>query len=74
MNASPTRVIQSVILLGGTVDDIALDVHDGHTTLVLGKDAAICLSLADQSVLDKLATLTAQAAADKRASTLRKVA
>jgi len=73
VNASQTRVIQSVILLGGTVDDIVLDVHDGHTSLVLGKDAAICLSLADQAVLDKLATLTAQAAADKRASSLKAV-
>lgn len=71
---SPTRVIQTVILLGGTVGDIALDVHDGHTTLVLGNDAAICLSLASQDVLDNLATLTAQAAADNRARTLREVA
>ncbi|MEU9323274.1 hypothetical protein AB0D91_05580 [Streptomyces canus] len=70
---SPTRVIQSVLLLGGTVDDIALDVHDGHTSLVLGKDAALCLSLANQDVLDKLAVLTAQAAADKRATTLKAV-
>lgn len=70
---SPTRVIQSVILLGGTPDDLVLDIHDGHTTLALGKDAAICLSLAPQSVLDKLATLTAQAAADQRARTLKAV-
>lgn len=69
----PTRVIQFVILLGGTPDDMTLDVHDGHTTLVLGNDAAICLSLASQDVLDKLATLTAQAAADQRARTLKAV-
>lgn len=73
MSDSPTRVIQSVILLGGTVDDLTLDVHDGHTTLVLGRDAAICLSLAPQDVLDKLATLTAKAAADGRARTLKAV-
>ncbi len=71
---SPTRVIQSVLLLGGTPDDLALDTHGGHTTLALGKDAAICLSLASQDVLDKLATLTAQAAADQRARTLKAVA
>lgn len=70
---SKTRVIQSVILLGGTVDDLALDVYDGHTTLVLGSDAAVCLSLASQDVLDKLATLTAQAAADSRARSLKAV-
>ena len=70
---SPTRVIQTVIVLGGTVDDIALDVHDGHTSLVLGNDAAVCLSLAPQSVLDKLAVLTAQAAADSRNRTLKAV-
>ena len=69
----PTRVIQSVIVLGGTVDDLTLDVHDGHTMLVLGNDAAICLSLASQDVLDKLAVLTAQAAANQRARTLKAV-
>jgi hypothetical protein len=70
---SQTRVIQTVIALGGTVDDLALDVHDGHTILVLGTDASVCLSTADQSVLDKLATLTAQAAADCRARALKAV-
>lgn len=70
---SQTRVIQAVIMLGGTPDDVALDVHAGHATLVLGKDAAVCLSLASQDVLDKLAVLTAQAAADKRARTLKAV-
>lgn len=70
---SPTRVIQTVILLGGTVDDLALDIHDGHTSLVLGQNAAVCLSLAPQDVLDKLATLTAQAASDGRARTLKAV-
>lgn len=70
----PTRVIQSVILLGGSVDDLTLDVHDGHTTLAFGPGAAVCLSLASQDVLDKLATLTAQAAAVKRARSLKEVA
>lgn len=71
--SSKTRVIQSVILLGGAVDDLALDVHDGHTSLILGSDAAVCLSLASQDVLDKLAVLTAQAAADSRARHLKAV-
>lgn len=70
---SQTRVIQTVIMLGGTVDDIALDTHAGHTTLVLGRDVAVCLSTAPQAVLDKLATLTAQAAADSRARALKAV-
>ena len=68
-----TRVIQTVIMLGGTVDDLVLDVHGGHTVLVLGRDASVCLSTAPQEVLDKLATLTAQAAADMRARTLKAV-
>lgn len=70
---SPTRVVQTVIMLGGTVDDIALDVHGGHTLLVLGNDAAICLSTAGQDVLDALATLTARAAANQRAMALKAV-
>jgi hypothetical protein len=71
---SQTRVIQTVIMLGGGVDDIVLDTHAGHTVLVLGRDASVCLSTASQDVLDKLANLTAQAAADNRARTLREVA
>ena len=70
---SQTRVIQTVIALGGTVDDLALDVHDGHTILVLGADASVCLSTATPDVLDALAALTAQAAADSRARALKAV-
>lgn len=70
---SQTRVINAVLMLGGSPDDLVLDQHAGHTTLVLGHDAAICLSLANQDVLDKLATLTAQAAAEQRARTLKAV-
>jgi hypothetical protein len=68
-----TCVIQTVVMLGGTVEDITLDTHAGHTTLVLGQDVAVCLSTAPQDVLDKLATLTAQAAADGRARALKAV-
>lgn len=68
-----TRVIQTVIALGGTPDDIILDHRGGHATIALSKDATICLSLASQDVLDKLAVITAQAAAHRRAESLKAV-
>ena len=71
---SPTRVSQALILLGGQPDDIRLDTTGGHLTLTLGTAAAISLCSVDQAVLDKLATVTAQAAAENRASALRQVA
>lgn len=74
MNGSPTRVSQALILLGGKPDDIRLDDTGGHLTITLGTAAAISLCGADQAVLDKLATVFAQAAADSRARTLKQVA
>lgn len=71
---SPTRVSQALILLGGQPDDIHLDERGDHQTIVLGTAAAINLCGVDQDVLDKLATITAQAAADNRARTLKAVA
>ena len=70
---SHTRVVSTLLLLGGTPEDLVLDHSDGHTTLVLGPHAAVCLSLASQDTLDKLATLTAQAAAAQRARSLKAV-
>jgi galactokinase len=70
---SPTRVLNQTIALGDNPDDIHYDEQDGHTFIVLG-GIQIALGLSSQAALDKLATVTAQAAADHRARTLRKVA
>lgn len=71
---SPTRVSQALIFLGGQPDDIVLDATGGHLTIGLGAAATISLCGADQAVLDKLATVTAQAAAENRANALQVVA
>lgn len=71
---SKTRVSQTLLLLGDEPDDIGLDGEGGHLTIGLGSAAAINLCGASQAVLDKLATITAKAAAEHRARGLRKVA
>lgn len=71
---SKTRVARASIHLGDEPDDIVLDVYNGLPVIGLGTAAAINLDGADQATLDKLATVTAQAAANNRARTLRKVA
>jgi hypothetical protein len=70
---NPTRVLNQTIALGGNPDDIHYGEQDGHGFIVLG-GIQIALSLTTQAALDKLAVVTAQAAADQRARTLRKVA
>jgi hypothetical protein len=68
-----TRVLNQTIALGDNPDDIHYDEQDGHGFIVLG-GIQIAVSLSSQAALDKLATITAQAAADQRAHNLRKVA
>jgi galactokinase len=68
-----TRVLNQTIALGDNPDDIHYDEQDGHGFIVLGS-IHIAVGLSSQAALDKLATVTAQAAADHRAHTLRKVA
>jgi hypothetical protein len=68
------RVTQSLMSLGDEPDLIVLDNEGGHQTIVLGTAVAINLCGADQATLDKLATITAKAAANHRASMLREVA
>ncbi|GAP46939.1 hypothetical protein [Streptomyces azureus] len=73
MTNNPTRVLNQTIALGDNPDSIHYDQHDGHAFIALG-GIQIALSLTSQAALDKLATITAQAAADNRARTLRQVA
>ncbi|MFJ2961232.1 hypothetical protein ACIPIC_02845 [Streptomyces collinus] len=68
-----TRVLNQTLALGDNPDEIHYDEQDGRGFIVLG-GIQIALSLTSQAALDKLATVTAQAAADNRARTLRKVA
>jgi hypothetical protein len=68
-----TRVLNQLLALGDNPDDIHYGEHDGHGFIVLGS-IQIALSLSSQAALDKLATVTAQAAADNRARNLRTVA
>jgi hypothetical protein len=70
---NPTRVLSQDILLGDNPDDIRFEARHGHTFIVLGS-ISIAISLSSQAALDKLATVTAQAAADSRARRLREVA
>ncbi|MFI6854545.1 hypothetical protein [Streptomyces sp. NPDC050416] len=68
-----TRVLNQTIALGADPDDIHYDQQDGHAFIVLG-GIQIAVGLTSQAALDKLATVTAEAAADQRARTLRQVA
>jgi hydroxymethylpyrimidine pyrophosphatase-like HAD family hydrolase len=68
-----TRVLNQTIALGDNPDDIHYDQQNGHGFIVLG-GIQIAVSLTSQASLDKLATVTAQAAADNRGRTLRTVA
>ena len=69
---SNTRLLNQTLALGDNPDDIRYVEGHGQAFIVLG-GVSLAVSLSSQSVLDKLATLTAQAAADKRASSLKAV-
>lgn len=70
---NPTRLLNQTLALGDNPDDIRIDAQDGQTFIVLG-NVSIALSLSSQAALDKLATVTAHAAADNRGRILREVA
>lgn len=70
---NPTRLLNQLLALTDNPDDIHLEVQDGHTFIVLGA-VSLALGQSSQAAIDKLATVTAQAAADSRARRLREVA
>lgn len=74
MSTIPTRPVGSTILLGDDPDAIELDARDGRLVITLATGVSIVCDCADQATLDKLATVTAEATAVKRARSLRQVA
>lgn len=68
-----TRVLNQLIALTDDPDAIELDENDGHIFIVLGGGITLTASLSSQAALDKLATITAQAAANERARALKAV-
>ena len=72
MNYAPTRVLGQTVALGTDPDDIDYVVQDGQPLIILG-GIRLALGLSSQAALDKLATITAQAAAEQRAHTLKAV-
>lgn len=70
----PTTVLNQTIALTSDPDAIVLDEVDGRQFLDLGNRIQIAFGVSSQDALDKLATLTAQAAANQRARRLREVA
>ncbi|MET8113725.1 hypothetical protein [Streptomyces prasinus] len=73
MTENPTRVLNQLLALTDDPDDICFEEQDGYAFIVLGS-VQIAVSLSSQAALDKLATVAAQAAADHRGHSLRKVA
>ena len=73
MTDNPTRMLCQTLALGDNPDDITYAVQDGQPFIVLGH-VSLALSQSSQAAIDKLATVTAQAAADQRANLLREVA
>lgn len=73
MTDNPTRLLSQTLALTDDPDAVRFEVQDGHAAIVLG-NVSLALSLSSQAALDKLATVTAQAAADNRGRLLREVA
>ncbi|MFE7233983.1 hypothetical protein ACFVAF_25605 [Streptomyces sp. NPDC057596] len=69
----PTRVLGATLALGDNPDSIQLDVRDGSLVLVLDH-ISVVLNAAGQDAIDKLATVTAEAAAVNWSRNLREVA
>ncbi|MGW5636687.1 hypothetical protein [Streptomyces sp. NPDC003832] len=63
------RVMNQTIGLGDNPDAIKLVEHNGVQMIEIGS-TTLTLGMSDQATLDKLAVVAANAAADKRASTL----
>lgn len=73
MNGNPTSLLNQTLALGDNPDEIEFFVQNGQAFIALGV-IHIALSLSSQAALDKLAVAAAQATAQQRANTLRKVA
>ncbi|MCX4697057.1 hypothetical protein [Streptomyces sp. NBC_01373] len=73
MMHADTRLLNQTLALGNNPDDIRFVEQDGHGFLILG-NVSLALSMSSQAALDKLATATAEAAAERRAHNLREVA
>lgn len=73
MTDNPTKLLSQVLALGDSPDDIRLDEQNGLALIIIG-DVCLALGLSSQAALDKLAVVTAQAAADQRARALKAVA
>jgi hypothetical protein len=65
--------LNQLIGLTDNPDTLSLEETGGFQFLHLGNCLTIALNLSSQAALDKLATLTAQAAADHRARALKAV-
>jgi hypothetical protein len=72
MTANPTRVLNALFALTDDPDDIHFEERNGQPFIALG-NISLALSLSSQDAIDKLATVTAQAAADSRARMLKAV-
>lgn len=73
MTDNPTRLLNQTLALTDDPDDVQYAEQHGQAFIVLG-NVSLALNLSSQAALDKLATVTAQAAADNRGRLLRKVA
>jgi len=73
MTDNPTKLLNQTLALGDNPDDIQYAEPNGNISIILG-NVSLMLGLSSQDALDKLATVTAQAAAVNRARRLREVA
>ncbi|MFJ6729454.1 hypothetical protein ACIQPQ_31580 [Streptomyces sp. NPDC091281] len=73
MSDNPTRMLNQLLALGDNPDAIKFEEQMGQTFIVLGH-VTLALSLSSLEALDKLAVVTARAAADARARALKAVA
>ncbi|MFF4791917.1 hypothetical protein ACFY2M_19610 [Streptomyces sp. NPDC001276] len=71
---NPTCIAGTTIGLGDDHEWVRLDTRDGHLTISLAPGIQIVCDHADQATLDKLATITANAATVNRSRALREVA
>jgi hypothetical protein len=73
MTDNRTRVLNALFSLTDDPDGIRYEESIGHAFIVLG-GISFSLTFTSRDALDKLATVTAQAAADSRARGLKAVA
>jgi hypothetical protein len=71
---SETRIAGTTIGLGDDHDRVWLDTRNGHLVISLAPGIDLVCDHADQATLDKLATVTANAAAVNRSRSLKEVA